>query len=76
MASTTQPATDRPEHLAAAWFMARKGFPDLEPWDVERLEDQDCWYFAYDLPNDQGQLELEVSWNGRTWDTLVTTFAA
>jgi hypothetical protein len=63
-----------PEALAAQHFMERKGLGHLEPFDVEKLDDQPCWYFYYDLP--EGQLELEVFWDPRDgWETTVTTFS-
>lgn len=64
-----------PFTLVAQEFMERKGYKDVFPAEVEPLEgDPDCQYFYYEL--DDGDLELEVSWNPKsgTWDTLVTAF--
>jgi hypothetical protein len=63
-----------PQEQVAANFMARKGYRDIEPDDVEKLDDQPCWYFYYKL--DEGTLELEVFWNEKryVWETMVTTF--
>ena len=61
-----------PHEQVAANYMAHKGYPLLEPYDVEKLEDQPCWYFLYEL--DEGILELEIFWNGSDWEATVTTF--
>ena len=61
-----------PQEQVARLFMAHKGYADIEPYEVEKLDGQACWYFLYDLP--EGTLELEVSWDGNEWDALVTTF--
>lgn len=75
MASTSLTDSARPENRCAAWFMQRKGLAGLEPVDVRQLDDQDCWYFIYELPNEGGLLELEVSWTPRRgWHTMVTTY--
>lgn len=65
-----------PQDLVAQDFMARKGYPDLEPFDATKLEGQDCWYFYYRLP--EGALELEVFYDPvkRDWQTTVTAFPA
>lgn len=52
--------------------MEHKGYPGIEPFDVQHLDGKPCWYFIYQLP--EGTLELEVFWNGRAWETTVTTF--
>jgi hypothetical protein len=62
----------KPHELVAHQFMKHKGYPDAEPYDIEKLDDQPCWYFIYRLP--EGILELEVFWNGSDWETQVTTF--
>lgn len=69
-----------PEELVAAQFMAHKGYPGIEPYDIEEVEPRrpddevTCWYFLYELP--EGVLELEVYWNGTEWETTVSTFTA
>ena len=65
--------TTTPQALAAQEFMRRKGLGSLVPFDVEKLDDMPCWYFYYDLP--EGELELEVFWSPEDgWETMVTTF--
>lgn len=65
---------ERPEELVARQFMSHKGYGEVLPYDVEKLDGQPCWYFLYRLP--EGILELEVSWDSNTgqWDTYVSTF--
>lgn len=62
----------KPHEQVAHQFMAHKGYSYIEPSDIQKLDGQPCWYFLYQLP--EGILELEVSWNGEEWITLVTTF--
>lgn len=62
----------KPHEQVAHQFMSHKGYPHIQPSDVEKLEGQPCWYFLFQLP--EGTLELEVSWDGEVWSTLVTTF--
>lgn len=62
-----------PQDQAARAYMARKDYPFIEPRDVTKLDGIPCWYYVYDLDND-GLLELEVSWDGREWQTVVTAF--
>ena len=61
-----------PHELVAHQFMSHKGYSNVRPSDVQKLDGQPCWYFLYQLP--EGVLELEVSWDGTRWNTLVTTF--
>lgn len=61
-----------PQARIAQDFMARKGYKRIKPSAVEKLDDQSCWYFYYELP--EGHLELEVSYAGGEWNTLVTLF--
>lgn len=65
---------EAPQDQVAQDFMARKGYPGIEPYDVTKLEGQDCWYFYYQLP--EGALELEVFYDAtrRDWQTTVTAF--
>lgn len=62
-----------PQAQMAQHFMRRKGL-DVEPFEVEQLDDATCWYFYYDLP--QGTLELEVFFDDKAddWDVVVTSF--
>lgn len=63
---------ESPQGQVARNFMARKGYGNTEPIDVEKLDGSPCWYYLYHLP--EGKLELEVFWNGKEWETTVTTF--
>jgi hypothetical protein len=65
-----------PEIVVAQWYMSHKGYPDIEAFQVDKLDDQDCWYFYYQLP--EGVLELEVYYDHRKtdWETAVTAFPA
>lgn len=65
-----------PHFVVARYYMTHKGYPDLEPAAVTKLEGQDCWYFYYRLPD--GQLELEVLYDHdqKDWVTAVTAFSA
>lgn len=63
-----------PQAQIAKHFMDHKGVK-VEPHDVERLNDlEPCWYFYYDLP--QGELELEVFYDSQAddWKVCVTSF--
>lgn len=63
-----------PHEQIARQFMQHKGYGDVEPYDIDKLDDVPCWYFLYRLP--EGTLELEVSWDecAGEWDTYVSTF--
>jgi hypothetical protein len=61
-----------PQGRVAQLFMEHKGLGEIEPYDIEQVEGESCWYFYYRLP--EGKLELEVSWEDGEWDTLVTSF--
>lgn len=63
----------RPHEQVAAQFMAHKGYGDIQPHSVEKLDNETCWYFYYQFP--EGDLELEVYWDGHEWDVLVSTFS-
>lgn len=39
-------------------FMSDKGYPDIRPVGVTQVEEDECWYYYYHLP--EGLLELEV----------------
>ena len=62
----------KPQELVAQQFMDHKGYSGIEPLDIEKVDGEPCWYFLYQLP--EGRLELEVYWNGQSWETTVTTF--
>lgn len=68
--------TQPPEMRVAQQYMAHKGYPDLEPIDVHKVEGQFCWYFYFKLP--EGLLELEVFWDTdkQEWFRGVTAFPA
>lgn len=61
-----------PQEQVARQFMEHKGYLNVEPTEIDELDGTPCWYFLYELP--EGSLELEVFWNGREWETTVTTF--
>ena len=62
-----------PQGRVAQLFMEHKGLGHLQPYDIEKVEDEPCWYFYYELP--EGDLELEVYWDPSDgWDTQVSTF--
>lgn len=63
-----------PQQTVARLFMERKGYMDARAKDVEKLDDSPCWYFFYELPD--GDLELEVFFDAErsTWECMVTTF--
>lgn len=70
-----------PEEQVAALFMAHKGYPGIEPYDIDEIvpapgKDVSCWYFLYELP--EGILELEVFWDEERmeWETTVSTFTS
>lgn len=60
--------------LIARHFMKHKGYSNVEPFEIEQLDDQPCWYFYYRLP--QGVLELEVAFSAAQddWEVRVTGF--
>ena len=60
------------EAKAAQAYIRHKGFPDVTPQQVIRIEDDLCWYFYYVLPD--GCLELEVTWEDEQWKYAVTAF--
>ena len=57
---------------AAVEFMRHKGYGDVAPKMVEEVDDEDIWYFFYDL--EEGTLELEVAWDGAKWFWEVMDF--
>lgn len=58
-----------PADEAASKFMAHKGYPDIRPISVDKIEGEDCWYYLYELP--EGQLELEVDFHDEDWHFTV-----
>lgn len=62
-----------PQDQIAEMFMKSKGYFYPKPRDITKVEGIPCWYYLYKLHD--GTLELEVSWNGREWNTLVTSFS-
>lgn len=64
--------TESPQDMAARQFMEHKGLFDQHPIDVEKVDGEPCWYYVYELP--EGDLELEVLWDGSEWKTAVYTF--
>jgi hypothetical protein len=61
-----------PQDVVALDFMRRKGYPRIQPIDVDKLEGQPCWYYRFEI--DEGTIELEVFWDGEEWETAVCTF--
>lgn len=59
-------ATMAPEDEAAAKYMAHKGYPTIEPLEVDRVQGETCWYYLYELP--EGLLELEVDFRDGEWE--------
>lgn len=55
----------RPADEVAAKYMAHKGYPNLVPTGIEKVEGMPCWYFTYDLP--ECRLELEIEWVDGDW---------
>lgn len=74
-ASSATPACTNapPERVAADRFMRHKGYPDLEPTDIEHPS-QFVWMFVYELP--EGELDLRVDWlaESRIWNVAVEDF--
>ena len=58
-----------PQALIARHYMDHKGI-GVEPHAIDKLDDLPCWYFYYDLP--QGELELEVFFDNVADDWIVT----
>lgn len=57
---------------AASIFMRDKGYPDVAPVTIERDGEFDMWWFTYEL--EEGDLELEVEWDGSKWLWTVIDF--
>lgn len=55
-------------HAAAREYLRDKGYSDIEPYSVVRIEGLSVWYFYYLLP--EGRLELEVEWSGGRWSWI------
>lgn len=62
-----------PQAQIAQHFMRETKGISISPHDVEKLDDQLCWYFYYTLP--QGELELEVFYGEDVDDWFVTVTA-
>ena len=62
-----------PQDLIAKHYMDHKGYAGVEPYDVDKLDGEPCWYYLYEL-EDGSHLELEVFWDGGQWETTVTSF--
>lgn len=58
-----------PADEAAAKYMAHKGYPDIVPTDVDKVEGEPCWYYVYELP--EGTMELEVDFVAGEWQFTV-----
>lgn len=56
---------EAPEEQAARKYMAHKGYPDLDFKRIEEVDDELCWYFIYELP--EGEMELEVEFVDGEW---------
>ena len=67
-----RPDPNSPQSQAARQFMEHKGLGHILPHSEDKLEGQPCFYFEYELP--EGDLELEVLWDKGQWLTMVTTF--
>ena len=60
------------QDVVARDFMRQRGYYK-KPKLIERVEGDFCWYYYYDLP--EGELELEVSWEEKDgWQATVTDF--
>lgn len=57
---------------AASVFMRDKGYPNVAPTRIDRDGEFDMWWFIYEL--DEGELELEVEWDGSEWVWTVIDF--
>lgn len=53
-------------------YMSYKGYPDIRPLGVTQVEEDECWYYYYNLP--EGLLELEVFQDDRRYQRRVTAF--
>lgn len=67
-----QPDMRTREARAAQQYMQRKGYGDVKPYGVIPVEDQNVWYYYYNLP--EGTLELEVCQLNGEWRWHVTAF--
>lgn len=61
---------DTPQAKAAMLYMQHKGYPNLRPKAVEEVEGEYVWYFYFDIP--EGELELEVEYEDGEWLSFVT----
>lgn len=53
-------------------FMRFKGYGSIDPVVVEAGDEEMTWYLMYEL--DEGDLELEVKWDGAEWFWEVVDF--
>lgn len=55
-------------------YMAGKGYPEIRPLGLIAIENDECWYYYYLLP--EGLLELEVFRDPKTdrWHRSVASF--
>lgn len=59
----------------ADWYMQRKGFGNIRPVQIIKVDDDYCWYFYYELLAEAGELELEVYYDDELQPHVrVTTF--
>lgn len=64
---------DRPEIRAAKAFMEDKGYPNVNPISIERIEGMNCWYVQFPVP--EGVVEIEVEHEATSgWTWQVSTF--
>lgn len=61
-----------PQGRVAQQYMNHKGLGGWKPVEVDKIEGTPCWYFVYELP--EGDLELEVYWEQDEWKVNVSTF--
>jgi len=62
------------ESKAAQEYMSKKGYEEIRPLGVASVEDDECFYYYYEVP--EGILELEVAYDLPTqrYSRQVTAF--
>lgn len=61
-----------PQDEVARDFMQQRGYTQ-DPIEIEKVDGQTCWYYVYDVP--EGELEIEVYWSSDYgWDVSVSSF--